>query len=133
MTKGPFASTAALSQIFDVTIHTIRQWVREGKIPRTAYIKVGKTYRFHVKAVQDALMYYEERRELTEKQREEIALSILDDLSASIPDANKSDEVKHAEDNLQRQVDGLLPLREPVEIDSELESILDEHDELEDL
>ena len=31
-----------------VKVSTVRQWVKRGYIPRSCYIQVGKTYRFHV-------------------------------------------------------------------------------------
>jgi excisionase family DNA binding protein len=34
---------------------TVQDWVRKGNIPRTTYLKVGKTYRFDLKAVIAAL------------------------------------------------------------------------------
>ena len=34
---------------------TIQDWVRKGNIPRNTYLKVGKTYRFDLKAVIAAL------------------------------------------------------------------------------
>lgn len=34
---------------------TIQVWVRNGDIPRNTYLKVGKTYRFDLKAVLTAL------------------------------------------------------------------------------
>lgn len=34
---------------------TIQGWVRNGNIPRNTYLKVGKTYRFDLKAVLSAL------------------------------------------------------------------------------
>lgn len=35
--------------------NTIRIWVREGKVPKHTYIKVGNTYRFNVGEVVKAL------------------------------------------------------------------------------
>lgn len=34
---------------------TVQDWVRKGNIPRNTYLKVGKTYRFDLKAVIAAL------------------------------------------------------------------------------
>lgn len=134
--KGPFASTDTLKDYLDVSVHTIRQWVRDSKIPRTAYLKIGNTYRFHIGAVQDALMNYDDRKKLTPKERDALALSFIE--QAALPPSDKPEGIPEevvslAEENLERQVHGLQPLREHVEVDSELESILDEHDNLEDI
>jgi len=34
---------------------TVQEWVRNGSIPKHTYLKVGKTYRFDLKAVINAL------------------------------------------------------------------------------
>jgi excisionase family DNA binding protein len=129
MTKGPFASTDTLKDYLDVSVHTIRQWVRDGKIPRTSYLLIGNTYRFHIRAVQDALLYHNERRELTPKQREDIALKIvenLDGVASDAPSHIKTDKLEHAENKLQDQVDGVPITENKVDIGDDFDSILDD-------
>jgi hypothetical protein len=45
----------ALAAHLHVKVSTVRQWVKRGYIPRSSYIQVGKTYRFHVVDVVKAL------------------------------------------------------------------------------
>jgi hypothetical protein len=55
MTDEAFVPIEKLATHFCVTVHTIRSWVRQGHIPRNAYIKAGNTYRFSVPRVMEAL------------------------------------------------------------------------------
>ena len=41
---------------FSVSISTIRAWLRQGKIPKDTYMKLGTTYRFKLSAVETALV-----------------------------------------------------------------------------
>lgn len=41
---------------FKVSVSTARKWVRQGRIPRDAYIKVGGVYRFDIGKVEKALL-----------------------------------------------------------------------------
>jgi excisionase family DNA binding protein len=51
-----FITIAELAETLTVSVPTIRVWIRRGKIPRHCYIKVSQTYRFDLKAIQQALM-----------------------------------------------------------------------------
>jgi len=42
---------------------TVQEWVRNGSIPKHTYLKVGKTYRFDIKAVIKALRAGTEKTE----------------------------------------------------------------------
>jgi hypothetical protein len=44
-----------LASFLHLKVSTIRQWVKRGWIPRSAYIQIGNTYRFHVPDVIKAL------------------------------------------------------------------------------
>jgi len=55
MESSQFVPIEALGKKFSVSLATIRSWVRQGYIPKSAYIKVGNTYRFDVEAVVEAL------------------------------------------------------------------------------
>lgn len=55
MTEEAFVAVEKVATHFGVKVHTIRAWVRQGHIPRTAYIKVGNTYRFSISRVEQAL------------------------------------------------------------------------------
>jgi hypothetical protein len=55
MTTEAFVPIEKVAAHFCVTVHTIRSWVRQGHIPRNAFIKAGNTYRFSVPRVTEAL------------------------------------------------------------------------------
>lgn len=66
MTQQPFVPVEELAKHFTVTVSCIRGWIRQGKIPKHTYIKVGNTYRFNVPAVVDALLQLPKPQEKTE-------------------------------------------------------------------
>lgn len=41
---------------FSVSVSTIRAWMKDGKIPKSTYMKLGTTYRFKRSAVEAALL-----------------------------------------------------------------------------
>ncbi len=47
---GTMAEKLSLAEI------TLRNWLREGKIPKHTYIKVGNTYRFNFEAIEKELL-----------------------------------------------------------------------------
>ena len=51
----PFVPIEDVAKHFSVSISTVRAWVRQKHIPEDAYFKIGKTYRFRVGDVADAL------------------------------------------------------------------------------
>jgi excisionase family DNA binding protein len=53
--KQEYVKIGAVAKEFAVSVSTIRKWLREGKIPRDTYIKAGRTYRFDVAAMTEAL------------------------------------------------------------------------------
>lgn len=132
MSIGPFASSETLGEYLDMSVHTIRQWVKDGKIPRNAYIKVGNTYRFHVGAVQDALINFDKRKELTDEEREALALEYLKQVDVVATNADtpaSSYELEQAERELQNQVDGTSRYAQHGElnIDPELDAMLNDN------
>lgn len=44
-----------LANHLSVKVSTIRQWVKQGHIPTSSYLKVGQTYRFDIPSVVNAL------------------------------------------------------------------------------
>lgn len=52
---GPYVPIGDAASHLGVSVSTIRKWMRDTHIPRTAYIKVGSTYRFDVAAIIAAL------------------------------------------------------------------------------
>ena len=51
----PFVPIEDVAKHFSVSISTVRAWVRQKHIQEDAYFKIGKTYRFRVGDVADAL------------------------------------------------------------------------------
>ena len=56
MDDVPYYPIDTVAAKFCVSPTTIRAWVNSGVIPRSSYIKAGKTYRFNLRAVTRALM-----------------------------------------------------------------------------
>lgn len=113
---GPYASTESLAEYFDVSVSTIRQWVKGGKIPESTYIKVGTTYRFHVQAVEKALLNFDGG--MTQQERDAEADRILHDV-----DPQDSSEV---DEELEAKVKGVPYVPSNPDIDDEINAILDE-------
>ncbi len=59
-----FVPIEEVSKHFSVSVSTIRAWIRQQHIPKSAYLKVGNTYRFRISDVTDALKPKEESMEL---------------------------------------------------------------------
>jgi|TARA_E500000318_G_scaffold108939_1_gene120820 excisionase family DNA binding protein len=55
-----FVPIEEVSKHFSVSISTIRAWIRQQHIPKSAYLKVGNTYRFRISDVTNALKPEEE-------------------------------------------------------------------------
>ena len=51
-----FVSIEDVAKHFTVSVSTARAWVRQGAIPTNTYVKIGKTYRFKLDAVVEALL-----------------------------------------------------------------------------
>lgn len=41
---------------FQVSVSTVRAWLRQGRIPDNTFIKLNDTYRFNIAKLQDALL-----------------------------------------------------------------------------
>ena len=51
-----FSTTEDVAKHFQVSIATVRAWVRKGDIPENSYGHFGNTYRFKLSAVVDAII-----------------------------------------------------------------------------
>jgi|TARA_R110002153_G_scaffold124878_4_gene271589 hypothetical protein len=51
-----FVGLRKVADHFKVSESTIRAWIRNGSIPENTYIKVGKTFRFELNLISDALL-----------------------------------------------------------------------------
>lgn len=63
MADDPFVPIDKVAQHFSVSISTVRAWVRQGRIPKDTFIKLGNTYRFSIPAVTAALTSVSETAE----------------------------------------------------------------------
>lgn len=45
-----------VAKYFAVSVSTVRSWVRLGYIPEDTYLKIGNTYRFKIKDVEECLV-----------------------------------------------------------------------------
>jgi|TARA_Y100000310_G_scaffold100686_1_gene98540 excisionase family DNA binding protein len=68
-----FVPIDVVAEHFTVSASTIRSWVRSGRIPKSAYIKVGNTYRFSLSAVVEELLQKEREPEVPDDSLEDIA------------------------------------------------------------
>lgn len=78
MNGAPYVPIEDVAKHFTVTISCIRGWVRQGKIPKHTYIKLGNTYRFNIPLVVDAL---------TQMQKEEPvpAVEVAEAVDVAVP------------------------------------------------
>tara|TARA_S200002703_G_scaffold89056_2_gene76910 strand:+ start:171 stop:392 length:222 start_codon:yes stop_codon:yes gene_type:complete len=44
-----------VAEHFNVSVSTVRSWVRRGMLPTGSYIKAGKTYRYKIGRITEAL------------------------------------------------------------------------------
>lgn len=49
---SPYVRVDVVAKYFDVSSTTVRAWVKEGRIPASAYIKTGRSYRFRLPEVE---------------------------------------------------------------------------------
>jgi len=68
-----FVGLRNVADHFKVSESTIRAWIRNGSIPEDTYIKVGKTFRFELNLISDALLggQPKPRRSLTQEEENE--------------------------------------------------------------
>ncbi len=66
-----YVTINAVAEKFNVSISTIRQWIRKDNIPRNTYIKVGNTYRFILEEVENSLR--EIKPDTTQKWQDTLA------------------------------------------------------------
>jgi len=76
-----FVSIEDLARHFTVSVSTARAWVRQGAIPKHTYIKIGKTYRFKLDAVVQALL-----GDQTEKKEQPISPAPVEEILESFAD-----------------------------------------------
>jgi excisionase family DNA binding protein len=57
------STTEDAANEFNVSLSTIRKWVKAGIIPRKAYLKAGTTYRFNLTLIYEALLREPEEKE----------------------------------------------------------------------
>ena len=62
MADGAYVAITDLANHFQVSISTIRTWIRKGVIPPENYLKVGNTFRFRLPEVEEAIRSYNLKR-----------------------------------------------------------------------
>tara|TARA_R110000822_G_scaffold184109_2_gene323509 strand:- start:133 stop:465 length:333 start_codon:yes stop_codon:yes gene_type:complete len=91
--KSPFVTIENLSQYFNVSVSTIRAWVRQGHIPEATYIRLGNTYRFDRAAVAESLMQAQKAAALsTAPQSAVVAVTGVEGSVLSMGDPVVADE-----------------------------------------
>ena len=58
-----------VSEHLNVSVSTVRKWIRDGVIPENTYMKVGYTQRFDLELVVNELLGYKEGDEYLEELR----------------------------------------------------------------
>jgi len=135
MSNGPYVGIEALANYFGVSTSTIRQWLRADKIPDSTYLRVGLTYRFHLRAIEDALLNYKSREGMTSEERAKFADAIIQSLDSSVDETQagiSERRLREANAELDAKSRGVPYLKEDQSLDEELSSIL-EDDELKDI
>ncbi len=51
-----FVPIGDVADKFSVSKHTVRQWLRQGKIPADMYVKIGNTYRYNLQGIENAFL-----------------------------------------------------------------------------
>lgn len=73
----PFVTIEDVAKHFSVSVSTVRAWVHQKHIPEDSYIKLGKTHRFRISDVTEALTKTSSRR--SEETVSEDSLAELDE------------------------------------------------------
>jgi sigma54-dependent transcription regulator len=56
MMSDNFVPIGDVADKFSVSKHTVRQWLRKGKIPEDLYVKIGNTYRYNLQGIEQAFL-----------------------------------------------------------------------------
>jgi len=56
MMSDNFVPIGDVADKFSVSKHTVRQWLRQGKIPADLYVKIGNTYRYNLQGIENAFL-----------------------------------------------------------------------------
>ena len=51
----PFVTIEDVAKHFSVSVSTVRAWVHQKHIPENTFVKIGKTHRFRISDVTEAL------------------------------------------------------------------------------
>lgn len=51
-----FVPIGEVADKFSVSKHTVRQWLRKGKIPEDLYVKIGNTYRYNLQGIENTFL-----------------------------------------------------------------------------
>jgi excisionase family DNA binding protein len=56
MMSDNFVPIGEVADKFSVSKHTVRQWLRKGKIPEDLYVKIGNTYRYNLQGIENTFL-----------------------------------------------------------------------------
>ena len=56
MSDKPLVTIDAVAEHFAVSVSTVRKWIREDRIPKNTYLKIGTTYRFKLDRLDAAMI-----------------------------------------------------------------------------
>lgn len=56
MSDKPLVTIDAVAEHFAVSVSTVRKWIRENRIPKNTYLKIGTTYRFKLDRLDAAMI-----------------------------------------------------------------------------
>ena len=62
----PLVPIETVARHLTVSVSTVRAWLRQGYIPKDAYLKLGNTYRFQLSEVVSALRKNDEKADPVE-------------------------------------------------------------------
>jgi len=51
-----YVKISELAEYLGVSVHAVRSWVRNGKLPSATYFRVGNTYRFNLKMIEEGFV-----------------------------------------------------------------------------
>lgn len=106
--SSPYVSIDQLAEYFGVSVSLIRAWVRKNKIDPTTYIRVGTTYRFHLKSVEESLLHANKHVEMTDAQLSESIDSAVDNIESGIQDKRPVAKLTTREEDQDPEFDNAL-------------------------
>ena len=96
----PFVPIDDVARHFSVSVSTVRAWVKQNRIPRDTFIKLGNTYRFQISAVTEALTSANVHDLPDEQEPDEPEDSPQMELDLGEPETDDDDDEDELDDDL---------------------------------